>query len=413
MKVLLVHDKGPAAGAHDSTALGGNGLYLASLAAELPAPRVQVAQLRFTPSPAADLPPHYEMRGSCWRLRPGILDRIDAILARERPDLIHIHSSTYDLHPRMLDRLARLPLLVTLHDVTLFCFRHTRLERSGRPCCEQVGWGCLARGCHRPGSMMAPLQDFARVALHSRILGAFRRLPAFAVPSGYIRAVMIGHGFAADRIEVHPPFVRFPPRALPEPANPGLAPLILFAGRLTREKGAHLLADALTRLPRGLAWRARFAGSGPLEAELRATLAAAGLAGRVDFPGAVPPDRMPGLFADAAIFVFPSLAAESLGLAGLEAMAFGRPVVAFPSGGVAEWLEHGRTGLFAPHGDSAALAAAIARLLADPPLRRRLGEQAALAVAARFTPRRHLDRLLALYRRLAAAPAKAPARAVA
>jgi glycosyltransferase involved in cell wall biosynthesis len=68
-------------------------------------------------------------------------------------------------------------------------------------------------------------------------------------------------------------------------------------------------------------------------------------------------------------------------------------VVGFAVGGIPDWLEHEVTGLLVPEADTGALGAAIHRLLADPPLRARLGEAAARRVHERFQPQRYLEQL--------------------
>jgi glycosyltransferase involved in cell wall biosynthesis len=81
----------------------------------------------------------------------------------------------------------------------------------------------------------------------------------------------------------------------------------------------------------------------------------------------------------------------------LEAMAHGRAVVATPVGGIPGLVEDGRTGLLVPPGDGGALRAAIERLLADPELRRRLGNAARERVTELCSWERVVDQTLAAY----------------
>ena len=100
------------------------------------------------------------------------------------------------------------------------------------------------------------------------------------------------------------------------------------------------------------------------------------------------------------MLVLPSLWPEPFGLVGPEAMAYGKPVVAFDVGGVREWLVDRVNGLLVPRGDVPSLAAAIAELQMDPQLRARLGEGARLCVKERFDRKVILPRLMAIYREL-------------
>src|SRR5918999_2479528 len=141
---------------------------------------------------------------------------------------------------------------------------------------------------------------------------------------------------------------------------------VLYAGRLTVEKGADPLADSF------LAARARdrrlhllLAGAGPEQEALRARLGdAATFLGRLDG------DDLARAYANADLFLFCSQT-DTFGQVILEAQASGLPVVAVRAGGPAELVEHGRSGLLCPP-EPAAIAAAVAGLAAAPERRERL-----------------------------------------
>ena len=81
-------------------------------------------------------------------------------------------------------------------------------------------------------------------------------------------------------------------------------------------------------------------------------------------------------------------------MVGVEAMARGRPVVAFAVGGIPDWLADGVTGILAPAADTAALGTAIAALLADQARAAELGRAGLARVRAEFQPAQYLDRLI-------------------
>ena len=134
-------------------------------------------------------------------------------------------------------------------------------------------------------------------------------------------------------------------------------PEILFAGRLSREKGILELVEAA----RG--HELVVAGDGPLRARVPETL------------GWLPPDELASLYARAAVVACPSHR-EGFGVACAEAMAHGRAVVASDVGGLRDLVVDGETGLSVPPADVDALRKALERLLADRELRRRLGTNA-------------------------------------
>jgi glycosyltransferase involved in cell wall biosynthesis len=123
--------------------------------------------------------------------------------------------------------------------------------------------------------------------------------------------------------------------------------------------------------------------------------------------GAVSDVDLPRLYREAAVLAMPSVertcygramrVSELLGLAALEAMASGTPVVASRVGGLVEIIEDGQTGFLVPPGDVQALHERLNQLLCDPKLARRLGANARELVLERYTWTRVADRCLEAY----------------
>jgi glycosyltransferase involved in cell wall biosynthesis len=168
---------------------------------------------------------------------------------------------------------------------------------------------------------------------------------------------------------------------------------LLLLGALERRKGHAVLLAAGERLAaEGVALRYVFCGDGSEHAALRA--AAASLGDRVVFAGF---QREVAACLEAAdVVALPSLH-EGLGVAALEAMAAGRPVVASRVGGLGEVVVDGVTGLLVPAGDATALARALARLARDAGLRVRLGRAGRERVLAGYTAARMADGTIACY----------------
>ena len=161
------------------------------------------------------------------------------------------------------------------------------------------------------------------------------------------------------------------------------------------------LLEALATLDRPeLGWHATLAGDGEVAAT-RDRVAALGLSARVTITGWLDEADADALLARSDLLVLPSRR-EGQPMAILEAMSAGLPVVATGVGAVAELVHDGFNGLLVPPGDAAALAGALARLVADPALRRRLGEAAHETVASRHELDAFCRRLRALYEELSA-----------
>jgi glycosyltransferase involved in cell wall biosynthesis/predicted metal-dependent phosphoesterase TrpH len=195
---------------------------------------------------------------------------------------------------------------------------------------------------------------------------------------------------------------RFSPTRRVADALPGELS-ILYAGRLTREKGADLLADAfLAARERDPRLHLCLAGGGPEEDALRERLGE-----HATFLGWLEGDALARAYASADLFLFASRT-DTFGQVLLEAQASGLPVIAVAEGGPCAIVEDGVTGVLRP-ADAGALADAVVELAGAPLLRERLATRALEAVRER-TWERSLARLADGYRRALGERAGAGAR---
>ncbi len=178
-------------------------------------------------------------------------------------------------------------------------------------------------------------------------------------------------------------------------------PIILYVGRLAPVKGTLSLLQAVPGVLREFP-RARFVLAGPWQMPAphswRYLVNGAGDPDRLIWLGHIPTDELAGWYRRASVFVMPSFY-ETFGIACLEAMAHGLPVVASRVGGLPEVIEDGISGILVPPGEPNALAGVIAVLLKDPILRQRLGTAGCQRVADNFAPNRVVSDMLAVYSR--------------
>jgi glycosyltransferase involved in cell wall biosynthesis len=285
---------------------------------------------------------------------PRAFARILRRARRERPAIVHTHLVHADFHGLPAGRLARVPVLVsTKHGFN--AFRDSRTFAAA----------------DRTVSSLADVQ--------------------VAISAGLARYLGEREGFDPAGFEI----VHYGIPAGPEPSPPPAEPRLAIVGRLIGIKGHEVLFRALSqareRLP-GL--ELEVAGDGPLEAELRATVAALGLEHAVTFLGRVAPAAP--VLERAAVVVVPSFG-EGFGLVALEAMERGRPVVASAVGGLPEIVDDGRTGLLVPPGDPAALADAIVALAGDAAQVAAMGAAGRRRALEEFSQERCTDRIAALY----------------
>ena len=197
-----------------------------------------------------------------------------------------------------------------------------------------------------------------------------------------IAAWVVGQGWPADKVRYIPNFARAataPPADRAALETPADAPLLLALGRLHPAKAHDVAIEALAAIPGTYLW---IAGSGPLEADLKALAARLGVAERVRFLGWRADAG--ALYAAADLCVFPSRY-EPLGNVVIQAWAHGLPVIAAASKGPAALIAQGEDGLVVPVDDAPALAEAVKRLLANPALRQAMAEAGKRRVAGEFS----------------------------
>ncbi len=346
----------------------------------------------------------------------------DALAARvraEAPDVIFLSAL------RNVDALETLlavaPVVRYVHDHTPFCPGLNKYFETGETCTQPMGAICLQRywlrgGCtsYKKSMHRRPLVDPIReLRSKMRELSSNRRSARVLTNSAYMRRELLKVGFAPDATEVLYYFTgsntaEQPQGELPEATRafvdaPG-APLLFTPARLTLpDKGVDYLLTVLAKLK--APFRAVVAGSGPAEEWLRGKAANDGIADRVHFTGWLDKGGMETLYARAHAVVCPSVWDEPFGLVGIEAMAHGKPVVAFRVGGIPEWLDDGETGFLVERKDTDAMAAAVQRLLTEEGLAARLGSRGREVVGERFGRDRHMDGLEAALYAVTASPA--------
>lgn len=304
---------------------------------------------------------------------PGVVE----VLAEGRYDLVHLCSpGPAGVAAALVARTMELPVLGSYH-TELAAYTGLRTADPG-------------------------LESAARAA----VAGFYGQCSVVLSPSEASDAVLRSMGIGDERIgrwDRGVDTARFSPGR----RTPGLLPRgrinVLYAGRLTHEKGADLLAEAFLAAqdldPR---LHLVLAGGGPEEHLLRPRLGTT-----ATFLGWLEGDDLADVYASADLFLFPSRT-DTFGQVLLEAQASGLPVVAVAEGGPCSIVRDGVSGLLRPP-SAGALAGAVLQLAGDPGLRAKLARGGLDAVAGR-TWEASLERLAAGYRRALALTGTAQAR---
>jgi glycosyltransferase involved in cell wall biosynthesis len=296
--------------------------------------------------------------------------RIARALRELRPDIVHAHST----HREALAAIeSGIPAVVTIHGlIEQEIALETRLSRRLR------GW--------------------ARRLLIGRVFSRMRHVIVLSPAVAEHYRARLGRA-RTWTIENPVDDLFFRQSWKPEPDA------MLFSGLVIPRKGVRNLIRALALARAEVSGaRLRIAGGFPrpeYEARVREEVARLGLEDAVRFLGPVAPEELAGEYARAACLVLVSRQ-ETLPVAVQEAMAVGLPVIASPVGGVPHLVREGETGFLVPHGDPAALAERMVRLLRDGELRRRMGSVGRSVAEERFRLEDVCRRTLDVYREVLA-----------
>ncbi len=304
-------------------------------------------------------------------------DRLHAILAPGRYDVIHFHNISLVGGPDVLGYGDGIKLY-TAHEYWLVCPTHVLFRFDREACVEK---SCLACTLHA----RRPPQFWRATALMENSLAHLDRL---LMPSRFAMERHRADGVSAP-MQVLPNFVPVP---LVDSAPVTGEPYFLFVGRLEKLKGVQDLMPMLRDFP---AARLRIAGSGTYEPELRRL--AAGMP-NVEFLGQVQPSHVADLYRGALAVLVPSLCYEVFPLAAVEALAHGVPVVARRIGALTEVVEESGGGVL--FDSLAECRAAMEGLLSSSALRFDLGGRGRQTALDYWTEEVHMARYLGLIREL-------------
>ncbi len=317
---------------------------------------------------------------------------MNEVLADFRPDVVHLHNIYHQLSPSILQpvRRRRIPAVMTLHDYKLACPTYRFIDHGEicEACLPHRFWEPIARRCNG-GSLAASALNAVEMTLHT-FGRAYGPVQIFACPSRFLLGKMEAGRVFPDRLRWIPNFVdldAFTPKQ--EPGGD-----VVFAGRLSDEKGVDVLVEAVAGRSD---LRLDVAGDGPARPRLETLAAERGAADRIRFHGRLAADALQDLLRSASVAVVPSRWYENMPLAVLEAFASGLPVVGTALGGVPELIEPGVDGAIVAPNDPAALGETLAAFVGEPERSMTLGRNARAKAEREYSPAVHMERLDALY----------------
>lgn len=302
------------------------------------------------------------------------------------PTTIHAHQFN---DPDVIEYMQESsPVVLSAHGYTA-CTSGVHYFRPGHECTRPHGPGCVPnvvlRGCAHTRHVRSWPASYRRT---TRAVEGLLRADLAVSYSSIVDRHLSTNGVV--RRKVIPLFTTMAPATAGGHVD---RRRVVFAGRVVAPKGVGVLIRAARLLDAEVVICGDGFGLGAMQRLARRL----GVDQQVRFTGWLSPEALARELAEASIVVMPSLWPEPFGLVGIEALAAGRPVVASATGGVADWLEDGVSGLCVKPGDPSALARALDELLDDPARQQSMGAAGRRAVAARFSVGHHVSALLDAY----------------
>lgn len=323
-----------------------------------------------------------------------------------RPDIVHVHNVFPALGPVVHNETAErgIPLVMTVHNYRLRCPNGLTFTE-GKPCQRCVtgsNANAVLHHCFLSSSQAAVYA--LGLSVHRRLAKTETKVDLYLTPSDFVTARLHQWGIEPSRVRTVRSFTRAFPNASTEPGAYGL-----YLGRLSAEKGIDVLLRALASTGDP---PFKVVGEGPGRDELLALARTLGLQ-RTEFVGRLETKDVDEVIRGARYVTMPSLWDETGGLAAMEGMAAGRPILVSDRGGLPELTSSGG-GFSVTAGDVVATSAAITRFMSDDGLCAEMGARGLDLAREHLSEDAHLTAIDGVYRELSGGgsepPEKAPQR---
>lgn len=316
--------------------------------------------------------------------------KFSALLDDFKPDLVHLHVFYHQISPSILSELGRrkIPAVMTSHDYHLISPNYALLTR-GRPCGQCLSgsfWRTVGTNCL--DSVGKSVAGAVEHLVHRVLRIHEKNIQRIICPSRFMYDLFVKLGQNPARL-THLPNPVFPKQDVQN----RLGESVVYAGRLSPEKGVALILEAAEALPTS---PFVIVGDGPERRALESTVHERRLA-NVRLVGFKQGHDLWELVGSARLVVVPSVYYENFPYAALEPMALGKVVIASRIGGIPEIIRDGETGFLVPPRNAAALIDKIKEIYYRTDLLLRVGSHAAAYVRTTYDPAVHLARLEKIY----------------
>ncbi len=325
---------------------------------------------------------------------PEAKKKFERLVRDTKPDLVHLHMFSHQISPSILDvvKKYRLPAVYTAHDLQLLCPNYKMLHHGTlcEACLRGKVFSCVRNRCVMDSYVKSALSALENKVHRSR--GIYDAIQYLIMPSAFYRQKFLEAGYAPERLVPIPHFLNL--RPLKDPVREKKEPYILYAGRLSEEKGLRTLLRAVEGTDISL----HIAGAGAMEKEIESRLREPSLR-RVRLLGFLQGPALTDEISGASALVLPSEWYENGPYAAIEALRCGRPLVGSRIGGITEMIQN--NGMLTAPGDEKELRSAMQAVLAASDAGwKSMSDASVRLYSENYTAQRFTERLGEVYRRL-------------
>lgn len=316
---------------------------------------------------------------------------ISNICKEKKPDVVHFHNTFPLMSPSVYYAASKcnVPVVQTIHNYRLLCL-NAYLFRNGSVCEKCVNlkfkWPGIFYKCYRNSRTASFVVAF--MLLIHKVLGTWKRIDCFIALSDFQKRKLIQASVAKEKIVTKSNHTYEFPKQKENSER-----YILYAGRLSTEKGIEILLEAFNLLENVIL---NIAGSGIPKADLIRYIDI-GKRKNVNFLGQIENEKIQKLINRSFIIIYPSLLFETFGLTIIEAFSNGIPVIASNHGSMAELVHNGKTGILFEPGNSLDLANKIKWAYENPERIYEMGKNAHEDYLKKYTEEISYQNLLNIY----------------
>lgn len=320
--------------------------------------------------------------------------KITKVLDDFNPDIVHFNNINFQLTPSVIDAVYKkgIPMVTTVHDYQMICPNHMMYNIKDEKICEKCIHGnamhCIFGKCIH-SSLIKSILGAIEGYLY-RMRRNYKKINMYICPSKFLesRLILANPKVYKGKTKVMRNYAKIPDlKEIEKTGEIKKQNYVLYAGRLSKEKGVEVLAKAAKLLP-----QVKFVvcGDGPDKKFLENIP-------NIELRGFVGGNDLYKLIAEARFEIVPSVWYENCPISILEAQALGTPVVTASVGGMAELVEDGVTGLYVHPMTGKSLAKVIERLMNDNELQKKLTENCGKKANEIVTLEKYCKELFEIY----------------